>query len=157
MLQPSTATYSFSYIIWLQLAAECGSCSQLILTSPLKPIFHCDAKPFALGTFAPPNAKDSIFASPNAKIPTLVSGIYFASAVLHLTWCWECRFQAFFLRWGRKLTRRKTCSQWNMGLRFVHPLFVTLLCDTLDSRLCGQATHGTTPVYKQILAAVPET
>ena len=24
----------------------------------LKPIFHCDAKPFALGTFASPNAKD---------------------------------------------------------------------------------------------------
>ena len=25
----------------------------------LKPIFHCDAKPFALGTFASPNAKDT--------------------------------------------------------------------------------------------------
>ena len=24
-----------------------------------KPIFHCDAKPFALGTFASPNAKDT--------------------------------------------------------------------------------------------------
>ena len=35
MLQHSTATYSFSYIILLQLAAEYGSCSQGILTSPL--------------------------------------------------------------------------------------------------------------------------
>ena len=33
----------------------------------LKPIFHCDAKPFALGTFVSPNAKDSTFALPNAK------------------------------------------------------------------------------------------
>ena len=33
----------------------------------LKPIFDCDAKPFALGTFASPNAKDSTFALPNAK------------------------------------------------------------------------------------------
>ena len=32
-----------------------------------KPIFHCDAKPFALGTFASPNAKDSTFAFPNAN------------------------------------------------------------------------------------------
>ena len=26
----------------------------------VKPIFHCDAKPFALGTFALPNAKDKV-------------------------------------------------------------------------------------------------
>ena len=37
------------------------------LVSNLKPIFHCDAKPFALGTFASPNAKDGTFALPNAK------------------------------------------------------------------------------------------
>ena len=29
--------------------------------------FHCDAKPFALGSFASPDAKDSTFALPNAK------------------------------------------------------------------------------------------
>ena len=34
------------------------------------PIFHCDAKLLALGTFASPNAKDSTFASPDARIPT---------------------------------------------------------------------------------------
>ena len=31
----------------------------------LKPIFHCNAKSFALGTFASPNTKDSTFALPN--------------------------------------------------------------------------------------------
>ena len=34
------------------------------------PIFHCDAKSLALGTFASPNANDSTFASPNAKDST---------------------------------------------------------------------------------------
>ena len=33
----------------------------------VKPIFHCDPKLLALGTFASPNAKDSTFALPNAK------------------------------------------------------------------------------------------
>ena len=36
----------------------------------IKPIFHCDAKLLALGTFASPNAKDCTFASPDARIPT---------------------------------------------------------------------------------------
>ena len=36
----------------------------------LKPIFHQNAKYLASGTFASPNAKDSISASPNARIPT---------------------------------------------------------------------------------------
>ena len=35
MLQPSRAMYSISYISLLQLAAEYGGCSQLILTFPL--------------------------------------------------------------------------------------------------------------------------
>ena len=39
-------------------------------TVEVKPIFQCDAKPFALGTFASHNAKDGTFASPNPKIPT---------------------------------------------------------------------------------------
>ena len=38
----------------------------LIFTN-LNPIFHCNTKSFALGTFASPNAKDITFASPNAK------------------------------------------------------------------------------------------
>ena len=36
----------------------------------LKPIFHQNANYLAAGTFASPNAKDSISASPNARIPT---------------------------------------------------------------------------------------
>ena len=32
-----------------------------------KPIFHQNAKSFASGTFASPNAKDSSFALPNAR------------------------------------------------------------------------------------------
>ena len=36
----------------------------------LKPIFHCDAKLLALGTFASGNAKNSTFALSDAKIPT---------------------------------------------------------------------------------------
>ena len=77
----------------------------------LKPIFHCDAKSFALGTFASPNATDSSFALPNARntnmlvsfalgdakfsrftrrvlpdafYPTPVSGIYVALGLLAL-------------------------------------------------------------------------
>ena len=38
-----------------------------IFNSGLKPKFHCDAKPFALGTFASPNTKDSTFGLPNAE------------------------------------------------------------------------------------------
>ena len=36
----------------------------------LKPIFHCDAKLLALGTFALPDTKDDTFALPDAMIPT---------------------------------------------------------------------------------------
>ena len=36
----------------------------------VKLIFHCDPKLLALGTFASLNAKDSTFASPDARIPT---------------------------------------------------------------------------------------
>ena len=35
MLQHSTDMYRFSYTSWLQLAAECGGCSQTMLMSPL--------------------------------------------------------------------------------------------------------------------------
>ena len=64
----------------------------------LKPIFHCDAKPFTLGTFASPNAKDSTLRYLTQKIPT----------------CW------YLLRWVTQIfhvTQRKTpnASQWNMG------------------------------------------
>ena len=41
-----------------------------IYNSNVKPIFHCDAKLLALGTFASGNTKNSTFALPDAKIPT---------------------------------------------------------------------------------------
>ena len=42
MLQHSRAVYSFSYISRLQLAAEYGGCSQLILKSPLNPVYQLE-------------------------------------------------------------------------------------------------------------------
>ena len=53
----------------------------------VKPIFHCNAKTFALGTFVSPNAKDSTFALPNAKnINMLVSlALGDANVLRHLT------------------------------------------------------------------------
>ena len=39
----------------------------MVFCNGLKPIFHCDAKSLALGTFASPIAKDSTFALPNAR------------------------------------------------------------------------------------------
>ena len=43
----------------------------------LKPIFHCDAKLLALGTFASPNAKDTTFALPNAKNTNMLVSLAF--------------------------------------------------------------------------------
>ena len=51
----------------------------------VKPIFHCDAKPFALGTFASHNAKDSTFASPNAKIPTCWYLLRYVTQIFRVT------------------------------------------------------------------------
>ena len=50
------------YILALANAKICVSPD-----AKLEPIFHCDVKPFTLGTFASLNAKDSTFALPNAK------------------------------------------------------------------------------------------
>ena len=60
----------------------------------LKPIFHCDAKLLALGTFALPDAKDDTFASPDARIPT----------------CWYLLLKVAFYP-----TRNPNASQWNIG------------------------------------------
>ena len=43
----------------------------------LKPIFHCNAKSFASGTFASPNAKDSTFALPNARNTNMLVSLVF--------------------------------------------------------------------------------
>ena len=59
----------------------------------IKPIFHCDAKLLALGTFASPNTKDSTFASPEffALYPTRNLKVLFYP------------------------TRNPNASQWNIG------------------------------------------
>ena len=64
----------------------------------LKPIFHCDAKLLALGTFASPNAKDSTFALPDARIPTYWYLLPDANLKV-----------AFYP------TRNPNASQWNIG------------------------------------------
>ena len=58
----------------------------------IKPIFHCDAKPFALGSFASPNAKDSTFALPNAKNSNMLVSLALGDANLL---CWPCTFLFF--------------------------------------------------------------
>ena len=57
----------------------------------LKPIFHQNAKFLASGTFASPNAKDSIFASPNADTNMLVSLALGDASFLR----WLCTFLFF--------------------------------------------------------------
>ena len=61
-------------------------------SSRLKPIFHCDAKLLALGTFASPNAKDSTFALPNTKSTNMLVSLALGDAnFLH----WPCTFLFF--------------------------------------------------------------
>ena len=55
----------------------------------VKPIFHCDAKPFALGSFALPNAKDSTFALPNAKNTNMLVSLALGDANFLR---WPCTF-----------------------------------------------------------------
>ena len=87
----------------------------------LKPIFHCDAKLLALGTFAPPNAKDSTFASPDAKIPT----------------CWYLlrkvtQIFAFYptrnLKFAFYLTRNPNASQWKVAKFWRWPCTFNVFC-----------------------------
>ena len=56
----------------------------------LKPIFHCDAKSFALATFASPNAKDSTSALPNARNTNMLVSLALGNA--------------YFLRFTRRET-----------------------------------------------------
>ena len=67
-----------------------------------KPIFHCDAKSFALGTFASSNAKDSTFALPNARS--------FALGDLNLAFYPTRNLKVAFYP-----TPTPDTSQWNIG------------------------------------------
>ena len=57
-----------------------------------KPIFHCDAKLLALGTFALANAKDSTFALPNAKNTNMLVSLALGDASFLR---WPCTFLFF--------------------------------------------------------------
>ena len=116
----------------------------------LKPIFHRDAKTFALGIFASPNAKESTFALPNAKNTDMLVSLALddANFLRHLTqnpqresveyklrwvfWRWPCIFHVYFMhiscclciifRVGyARISRRKGSFQWNMGLSIPTP------------------------------------
>ena len=68
--------------------------------SILKPIFHQNAKSFALGTFASPNAKDSTFALPNARNTNMLVSFALGDANF-LRWpCTFLFFCVYFIRVG---------------------------------------------------------
>ena len=64
-----------------------------------KPIFHCDAKLLALGTFASANAKDSTFALPNAKNTNMLVSLALGDASF-LRWPCTFLFCVDFIRIG---------------------------------------------------------
>ena len=79
----------------------------------IKPTFHCDAKSFALGTFASPNAKDSSFVLPNTRNTNML--VSFALG--------DANFSRFTRRvlpdafYPASFIRRvlPEASQWNIG------------------------------------------
>ena len=63
-----------------------------IYVEKLKPIFHCEAKLLALGTFASPYAKDITFALPNARNTNMLVSLALGDTnFLH----WPCSFLFF--------------------------------------------------------------
>ena len=61
----------------------------------LKPIFHCDAKLLALGTFASANEKKySTFALPNAKNTNMLVSLALGDASFLR---WPCTFQFLYV------------------------------------------------------------
>ena len=70
------------------------------MPTPLKPIFHCNAKLLALGTLASANAKDITFALPNAKNTNMLVSLALGDASFVR---WPCTFYFFgvdFIRIG---------------------------------------------------------
>ena len=65
-----------------------------ILMSPLKPIFHQNAKYLASGAFASHNAKDSTFASPNARNTNMLVSLALGEAIFLR---WPCTFLFFYV------------------------------------------------------------
>ena len=74
---------------------------QTTVSLSLKPIFHCYAKPFALGTFALPNANDSTFALTYAKSFNMLVSFALGDANFpgHLTQNHQLKSVEYRLRW----------------------------------------------------------
>ena len=96
----------------------------------IKPLFHCDAKPFALGTFVSSNAKDTnmlvSFALDNANFschPTQNPNasqwnIGCVRYQTQISCIGHVHFMFFVLISFAFGTQRKPSFQWNMGLTF---------------------------------------
>ena len=74
----------------------------------VKPIFHCDAKSFALGTFASPNAK----ALPNARNTNMLVSFALGDANFLR---WPCIFHFFCVYFICVGSQREPHFQWNIG------------------------------------------
>ena len=77
-----------------------------------KPIFHCDAKLLALGTFASPNAKDSTFALANARNTNMLVSLALSDANFLR---WPCTFLFFVYISFALSSQREPHFQWNIG------------------------------------------
>ena len=84
----------------------------ILIGLTLKAIFHQNAKYLASGTFASPYAKDSIFASPNAKNTNMLVSFALGDAnFLH----WPCTFHFLCVHFFALGSKRKPNFQWNIG------------------------------------------
>ena len=75
LLSSSCNSFFFSNIY-----KTCLNGSGLLRATHLKPICYCDAKPFALGTFASPDAKGSTFVLPNAQNTNMLVSLALGNA-----------------------------------------------------------------------------
>ena len=97
----------------------------------LKPIFHCDAKPFALDTFASPNAKDTNmlvsfslgntnFRVTQRKTPDAsqwdIGCVGYHTPIPCIGHVYFMFFVLISFAFG---TQRKSSFQWNMGFIFI--------------------------------------
>ena len=99
----------------------------------LKPIFHCDAKLLALGTFALPNAKYTTFALPNAKNTNMLVSLALGDAnISRFTRC--VLPDAFY---PPRFTRRQSVEYrwrwafWRLGWRWActfHIFCIDFIC-----------------------------
>ena len=122
----------------------------------LKPIFHCNAKSFALGTFASPNAKDSTFALPNARNTNML--VSFVLGDINFL-RWPCTFLFFVYISFALGSQRKPHFQWNIGgggsptqlFRFGHVHFMLFIpfffCVGYQKRMLFSVEYGLT-VYE---------